>query len=92
MKKSGFSPGSVRFQIWKKIILALLLFTAVAFLYDGYRKTRKSAVESYSTQHMIYANQIINEVSFKFELVRNVLELWSSSVEIVHMSDETMVL
>jgi len=88
-KAAGFSIASVRFQIWKQIILAVLLVSAVAFLYDGYRRTRISSLESYSAQHTIHANQIINEIQFRFELIRNVLDLWSKSTEIMHLSDET---
>lgn len=90
MKKLGLSTRSLRFQVWKQVILAILLITAVVYLYDGYRKTRRSALESYSTQQMIYASQIVNEIRFRFELIRNVMELWSSSGEILHMSDETL--
>ncbi len=39
---------------------------------------------------MIYANQIVNEIRFRFELIRNVLELWSSSGEILRMTDESL--
>ncbi len=89
-KKSGISIGSLRFQVWKQLILAILLITAVLYLYDGYKRTRRSALESYSTQQMMYANQIVNDVHFRFELIRNVLELWSSSGEILYISDETL--
>jgi len=89
-KKTVFSTRSMRFQLWKQIILAILLVTAVAFLYDGYRRTKKSAIENYSIQQMIYADQIVNDISFKFELIRNVLELWSSYGEIVLLSNETV--
>jgi len=89
-KKPGLSIRSLRFQVWKQIILAILLIAAVAYLYDGYRRTRKSALESYSTQQMMYASQIVNEIRFRFELIRNVMDLWSSSGEILRMSDETL--
>ena len=89
-KKSGISIGSLRFQVWKQLILAILLITAVLYLYYGYKRTRRSALESYSTQQMMYANQIVNDVHFRFELIRNVLELWSTSGEIVYISDETL--
>ncbi|MCK5117826.1 MAG: cache domain-containing protein, partial [Candidatus Aegiribacteria sp.] len=90
MKKSNLSTRSLRFQIWKQLILAILLITAVVYLYDGYKRTRRSALECYSIQQTIYADQIVNEVRFRFELIGNVLELWSSSGEILHMSDETL--
>ncbi|MBN2609800.1 MAG: response regulator [Candidatus Fermentibacteraceae bacterium] len=81
--------GSIRFQTWKQIILAILLITAVTFLYDGYKRTRRAALENYSEQQRIYADQIINGVRFRFDLIRNVLELWSTTSEIRHMSEET---
>jgi signal transduction histidine kinase/ActR/RegA family two-component response regulator len=89
MKKKlfSFSIKSTRFQIWKQIILAVLLIISIAFLYDGYKKTRLSALESYSEQQMKYAGQIINEVRFRFELIGNVLELWKNSDEILYMSE-----
>ena len=83
------SIGSLRFQVWKQLILAIMLITAVAYLYDGYKRTRRSALESYSAKQMIYASQIVNEVHFRFELIRNVLELWSSSGEILRMTDQS---
>ncbi len=66
-----------------------MFITAVVYLYDGYKRTRRSALESYSAQQMIYASQIVNEVHFRFELIRNVLELWGSSGEILRMTDES---
>ena len=79
----------MRFQVWKQLILAILFITSVVYLYDGYRRTKRAALESYSAEQMIYANQIVNEVYFRFELIRNVLELWSSSGEILRMTDES---
>lgn len=79
--------GPVRFQAWKQIILAVLLVSAVVFLYDGYRRTRRSALERCHEQNVIYAGQIIDQVRFRFDLIGNVLELWSASPEIAGMSD-----
>ncbi len=89
LKKRVSRKGSIRFQTWKQIILAILLITAVTFLYDGYKRTRRVALENYSEQQRIYADQIINGVRFRFDLIRNVLELWSNTSEIRHMSEET---
>ncbi|MFO8183999.1 MAG: response regulator [Candidatus Aegiribacteria sp.] len=77
----------VRFQAWKQIILAVLLISAVTFLYDGYRRTRRSALERCHEQNAIYAGQIIDQVRFRFDLIGNVLKLWSASPEIAGMSD-----
>ncbi|OPL19961.1 MAG: hypothetical protein AVO35_00450 [Candidatus Aegiribacteria sp. MLS_C] len=79
----------IRFQAWKQVILAVLLVSAVIFLYSGYRNTRTAALQNFSEQQRIYAGQIINEVRFRFDLVRNVLELWSTSWEIRQISEET---
>ncbi|MEN8207839.1 MAG: response regulator [Candidatus Fermentibacteria bacterium] len=89
-KRSSTLFGSLRFQVWKQLVLAILLISAVVYLYDGYKRTRISALESHSTQQTICAAQIISEISFKFELIRNVLERWSRSAEIVCMSDEIL--
>lgn len=82
--------GTIRFQVWKQIILAILLVTAVTFLFDGYKRTRRAALENYSEQQRIYAGEIIGGVRFRFDLIRNVLDLWSSNTEIVNLSDETL--
>ena len=91
MKRNILSPskGSIRFQVWKQIILAVLLVSAVTFLYDGYKRTRLEALENYSEQQRIYAWQIINEIRFRFDLIRNVLELWRGTSEIKHISEDT---
>ncbi len=88
--KSGLLTRSFRFQAWKQVILAVLFVSAVVYLYDGYNRTRRSALQSYSDQQMVFAGQIVNEIRFRFELIGSVLDLWSSSGEILHMSDETL--
>ena len=79
----------MRFQVWKQIILAVLLVSAVTFLYDGYKRTRLEALENYSEQQRIYAWQIINEIRFRFDLIGNVLELWGGTSEIRYISEDT---
>lgn len=89
-KRSYFSGGDrVRFQFWKQAVLAVLLLLTVAFMYDGYRRSRRTAIESYADHQSTHARQMCREISFKFQLIRDVLDLWSQSRGILYFSGET---
>ncbi len=82
-------PRPLRFQAWKQIILFIMLVIAISFLYEGYKRTRRAALENYSAQQEIYAKQVINAVEFRFGLIRNVLNLWGTSLDISTISERT---
>lgn len=85
--KFDFIPGSNRFQVWKQIILLFLLIAAVLFLHKGYTRTRESALECCSSKHLLYASQIENDIRFRFDLINNVLQLWSNTPGILVLTD-----
>ncbi|MBD3277089.1 MAG: hypothetical protein GF388_02210, partial [Candidatus Aegiribacteria sp.] len=88
--RSNFSGGEkVRFQFWKQAVLVVLLVLAVAFMHDGYRRSRRTAMESYSQHLSTHARQVRTEIGFRFKLIRDVLDLWSQSEAIVYFSRET---
>lgn len=75
-----------RFQLWKQLVILALLILIALLLISGYAATKRSTLNQYSTLQMLYADQLAAEALSRFGQLSNILDLWSSSPDIIDLN------